>query len=192
MRAKEFNRNRALEKCIALFWTEGYCASAINKVVEVTRVNRSSLYDEFDNKLGILLAAIDLYVSRYADPRMEVLFETKDDQEVIFSFLKSFFQNDAKHPDGCFLIAMALEQGNDYPEIRQRLDAYLKRLKHAFGQVLTNTSDQEQIDTEMRADQLVGLYSAGTSMGVLFKPGEMEHYFKANLRIILSNTYHNV
>lgn len=192
MRAKEFNRNRALEKCVVLFWNNGYSASPINKLVEVTGVNRSSLYDEFENKMGILLAAIDLYIERYVNPKMEVLFAAEEDEKVLFSFLKSFSENDPKHPEGCFLVAMALELGNDYPEISKKLDDYLKRLKDAFIQVSTQSFEGSEMDIASRADQLIGLYCSGTSMSVVFKQGEMERYFKANLKIILSNNHSNV
>ena len=63
MRYKEFNRNSVLEKCIPLFWKNGFRACAISDIVEETGVNRFSLYEEFENKEGILYAALELYRS---------------------------------------------------------------------------------------------------------------------------------
>ena len=54
MRYKEYHPNRILEKSIELFWTNGVNGCSINDIVEYTGVNRFSLYNEFENKNGIL------------------------------------------------------------------------------------------------------------------------------------------
>ena len=93
MRPKEFSRNSVLEKCITLFWEEGYTGTGIQKVVARTGVNRYSLYEEFGNKEGILLASLELYKERYVP--LEKLTKSSTVQDALFQFYSSFFM----HPD---------------------------------------------------------------------------------------------
>ena len=181
MRAKEFNRNRTLEKCISLFWENGYMASGIKAIVEKTGVNRYSLYDEFGSKHGILLAAIDLYWKRYAEVRLEMLKNTSSPREGIHQFLKSFFKPDPHHQKGCFIVTIALEVGNTEEKVADILDEYLHTLKLAFKDVLCEFGAPE---TELIQNQLIGLYCSSMSMGTVFE-NEIDHYIETSLNIIL-------
>jgi len=60
--------------------------------VSATNVNRFSLYEEFENKNGILLASIDLYQKRYLVKNFELLKKDDSSQEVLFNFYISFIE----------------------------------------------------------------------------------------------------
>lgn len=60
MRYKEYNRNKVLEQSLAVFWQKGFNGCSVNELVEITGVNRFSLYSEFENKEGILYASLNL------------------------------------------------------------------------------------------------------------------------------------
>ena len=66
MRYKEFNSNKVLEECISLFWKNSFNGTPMSAIVKQTAVNRFSLYQEFENKQGILYEALKLYRERYA------------------------------------------------------------------------------------------------------------------------------
>ena len=70
MRYKEYNVNRVLEKSMALFWQKGFNGCSVNELVKETGVNRFSLYNEFENKEGILYASLELYRERYCDDKL--------------------------------------------------------------------------------------------------------------------------
>ena len=89
MRPKEFNRNSVIEKCLILFWKEGYNGTGIQKLVDVTGVNRYSLYEEFGSKEGILLASLELYKEKYLP--WDLLAQSLSAQELLFQFYASFF-----------------------------------------------------------------------------------------------------
>ncbi len=92
MRYKEFNSNKVLETCINLFWDSSFGACSIKNIVSATNVNRFSLYEEFDNKDGILLASISLYQKRYSVEKFELLKKEGDLQEVLYNFYINFIE----------------------------------------------------------------------------------------------------
>ena len=108
MRYKEFNRNRVLEKCIPLFWGNGFRACAISDIVRETSVNRFSLYQEFGNKEGILIATLKLYKERYSSENFNILTKDGRSENILNEFYSSFFDS-ANKQDGNFVIHVGVE-----------------------------------------------------------------------------------
>ena len=129
MRYKEFNSNRVLEKCINLFWNKGYVASSIKDVVTTTGVNRFSLYNEFDNKEGILYGTIELYKNRYLSKK---LYTTKTEfaQEEIIQMFKNFLIDNKSHPPGCYIVHIATEIADTNEEVKSILEGYTKEMEN--------------------------------------------------------------
>jgi TetR/AcrR family transcriptional regulator, transcriptional repressor for nem operon len=60
-RHKEFDREKALQKAMEVFWSRGYGAASIQDLVEHMGINRQSLYDTFGDKHALYLQALDRY-----------------------------------------------------------------------------------------------------------------------------------
>lgn len=186
MRYKEFNRNTVLEKCISLFWNDSYRATSIKKIVDITGVNRFSLYAEFVDKEGILQAAVKLYLERYAYKYIEVFEQQTNGKQALLSFFHSYFKESKKHPPGCFLIATSTELFKTNAFVTLELDNYLKQLNKAFVKwAIQNNS----IDSEKKASQLVGLFCSAMSICVILTEAEFKDYLEKNLNVILENEY---
>ncbi|MFG3495884.1 TetR/AcrR family transcriptional regulator [Streptomyces sp. NPDC047928] len=68
---KHFDPDTALEAAMRLFWRQGMASTGIQDVVDVTGLNRSSLYATFGGKRELYLAAL----RRYADERAGAAFQ---------------------------------------------------------------------------------------------------------------------
>ncbi|NQU51822.1 MAG: TetR/AcrR family transcriptional regulator [Bacteroidetes bacterium] len=136
MRYKEFNSNRVLEKCITLFWNKGFGACSINDIVQTTGVNRFSLYNEFNNKEGILYAALELYRNRYLNEKLSPNLNKKSLQEELVAIFTKFLKDEDSHPPGCFTIQIATELADRNERIKEFLDNYINKLEANFLQTL--------------------------------------------------------
>ena len=61
-RPKQFDRDEALERAMAVFWRRGYEGTSVRDLVEHMGINRGSLYDTFGDKRTLFLAAVDRYL----------------------------------------------------------------------------------------------------------------------------------
>lgn len=183
MRPKEFNRNSVLEKCIVLFWKEGYNASGIEKVVDRTDVNRYSLYEEFGNKKGILLASLKLYSERHVP--FDLLKNSSTVKETVYQFLYSFFQlsNANNHPVGCYITSIGMELRED-EKLQKFINEYLETLKSNFSSLLVEFSSVDEKTKATLVKQLTYFYCSCMSMCVILSPEETDKYIKDNLNII--------
>lgn len=63
-RKKTYERGEALRKARDLFWAKGYEGTHLQELVDVTGVNRFSLYSEFGGKDGLFLEALRDYAEQ--------------------------------------------------------------------------------------------------------------------------------
>ncbi|MGQ0528447.1 MAG: TetR/AcrR family transcriptional regulator, partial [Panacagrimonas sp.] len=70
-RSREFDEQTAIAGAMQLFWQRGYQAASLNDLLEVTDLSRSSFYETFGTKRGLLLASL----RHYAESSMAGLVE---------------------------------------------------------------------------------------------------------------------
>lgn len=183
MRYKEFNRNNVLEKCIPLFWATGFRACAISDIVEETGVNRFSLYEEFDNKEGILYAALELYKERYAQINFDILKKEGNPHEILFQFFNSFLNG--KQQDGCFIMHVGTELADNDEKVKAFLKNYMDELEQLFTQLMDNNSETK-LDSAFYARNLVGLFCTSISFCLIHSVEERERHIKNGIQVILN------
>src|SRR5678816_1217310 len=66
-RPKTYTREDVLRQATDLFARKGYDGTHLQELVEVTGLNRFSLYKEFGGKEGLFQAALEAYLGRLAE-----------------------------------------------------------------------------------------------------------------------------
>ena len=184
VRYKEFNSNSVLEKCITLFWNKGFGACAISDIVEETGVNRFSLYEAFDNKEGILIAALELYYERYGKPHLEYLDETKPLQKALAAFYSSYLNEYKGRPAGCFIVHTATELADANVRVREMLDRYLNGIEEHILVLLSHTPSLVESNV-FYTRQLIGLFCTSISFCLIHNYDERVRLIENGIRVIL-------
>lgn len=189
MRYKEFNRNAVLEKCIKLFWQNSYGSIPISKIVEATGVNRYSLYEEFDNKLGLLYASLDLYIERYFTPKLELLDKQGELPNVLLGFIMSFLQDSGHGQTGDYIIHASTELGDHDDEVKKRLNVVLEMLQEKFEENLASL-DVDEDNRKLIAHQLTGFFCTSVSFNLIKDEKVSEKNITSGLDLILKKVSH--
>ena len=184
MRYKEYNVNRVLEKCIALFWDKGFNGCSINEIVETTGVNRFSLYHEFTNKEGILYQSLKLYRDRYTNDKFSALNSDGDLEVVLKNFYLSFLK-ESEPVQGCYFIHIGTELADSDPRVKKSVGDFLMHINNLFVDLLLKHNFEKQ-DAELRARHLLGLYCTTMSFCLIHTPEEREKYTLNGIKLILS------
>ena len=182
MRYKEFNNSKVLEDCISLFWKGSFKGTPISKIVDVTKVNRFSLYHEFENKNGLLYASLDLYKQRYSDIYVKELNKKGELNEVITDFLTQYL-NPSNNQVGCYLIYISTEMGDNDKAVKAFLSSYLLELEECFSSLLSN---YEMNDKETVAKNLVMFFCNIMCYCHIQSFEESKNYIQLNLDLILN------
>jgi len=117
-RPKQFCRDIALDKALEMFWRHGYEATSMADLVDATGAKAPTLYAEFGNKEGLFRAAVERYVSKFAEKGKALLNRPGSTiAEAVEDFMRAAAAmfTDKSLPSGCFIIctSAALSASSD-------------------------------------------------------------------------------
>ena len=156
-RTREFDTDKAIADIADKFWADGYEATGIADLVEVTGVARASLYGAFGSKQEMLHLAIE----RYLDTVIEAQWSNVDDgglDGAKFMF-RTFARVRKERPErakwGCLMVNSSVELGRTDPAVVALGGRYRSRINSAFTSALERAAADGDIEgghTEERAE----------------------------------------
>lgn len=185
MRYKEYNVNSVLEKSFRLFWKHGFKGCSINEIVNVTGVNRFSLYHEFENKEGILYASLKLYRDRYCQQKLDILTQEGELMNTLKKFYLSFI-DETNEISGCYFIHIATELADQDKKIRAIVDTYLSEIENMINTLLQSEDISSKRST-LLSRHLLGLYCTAMSFCLIHSKEQREKHIETGIQIILKN-----
>jgi len=114
-----FDHYKTLEKATAIFQQKGYHGTSMQDLVDVTGLNRSSIYNSFGNKLTLFMEVLNHYfkkIRKRIDAMIVHTYDAKDALNGIFEiYLEDIINDD--HNKGCLIINTLGEMTNQEPVI---------------------------------------------------------------------------
>lgn len=120
-RPKTYQRAEVLRKATDLFARKGYEGAHLQELVEVTGLNRFSLYKEFGGKEGLFQAALDSYLEKLG----ELDAHLKRDPPGLAN-LRAFYAAllDQEFPHGCFAVNTIREKHVVPPRVYTTIERF--------------------------------------------------------------------
>lgn len=135
---KAFDPQRVLEKAMNAFWERGYEGLSIEDLVRSTGIGRGSLYDTFDDKHSLYLAALDQYIAAARAQTSALLDQPGTLQELLGRLFQT--QVDVLLSDparrGCFLVNASLEMAPHDPAVNTIVQSALQELEEGLYRLL--------------------------------------------------------
>ena len=110
----KFDRNQMLESIVLVFQEKGYSGTSMQDIVDITKLNRSSIYNSFGSKMELYLEALDVYKNDFIDTSSKKISNTQCGLEAIqllFSYHISRIIND-NEGKGCMIANCKSELGS--------------------------------------------------------------------------------
>ncbi|MBY5990911.1 TetR/AcrR family transcriptional regulator [Ferrimonas balearica] len=167
MRTAEFDREQVLRAAIHAFVSKGYTKTSMQDLKAATGLHPGSLYCAFDNKQGLMLAAIEQYDKDKSAEFQALFADSNTVMEGLWDYLARTIEDitsSGEHRLKACLSQKALsELGDNEPEIEAALKASSQRWKAALVRVFEQAIEQGEVSAERSAEQR-GQYLA---MGLL-------------------------
>src|SRR5713226_3449463 len=87
-RPRAFDRNKALDRALGLFWSQGFEGTSVTELTEALAINRPSLYAAFGTKEELFNEALDLYVRAYGLPIERAIQEEQTARSAVARILR--------------------------------------------------------------------------------------------------------
>jgi len=161
-RPRSFDSEKALEQALGLFWHRGYLGTSYSDLCAETGLSKPSLYAAYGNKEETFLTALDLYVSRYVLPGIDILESEPNPPEAVRKLLVATVEGlTAKGtPQGCMIAtnaACAAAPGVP-PAIAIALKAAAKKTPNALATRLTRVQAARQLPPDTNISALTAFY----------------------------------
>ncbi len=159
----EFDREKALQDAMLLFWRRGYHKASVRDLTEATRLQPGSLYGAFNNKRSLFLSSLDYYAEELKQFVDSVLHSEKPPLiriRFFFDYLLDEMRSDPEEK-GCLLVNTLLEVPAEDEEINQRVIQALGYVEQSFRQVLTEALERGELASGKDPSTLARLLMTG-------------------------------
>lgn len=142
-RPLEFDRSKAVNRALVLFWRKGYQASSLADLLTAMGIGRSSFYAAFTDKRTLFLECLDLFAARTVDLVQRARSEMPPVDALQHFFERNFIGapgsgvgvSKSRHW-GCMLVNTVIELAGVDDELAQRASRHLAELQHIFQECL--------------------------------------------------------
>lgn len=159
----EFDRPRAVNKALVLFWRKGYQATSLAHLLAAMGISRSSFYAAFTDKRSLYIECMDLFSAR----TLNLLQRARAEMPPVDA-LQGFFERNVgeargahvvKGHWGCLLVNTVLEMSDVDDELAERASRHLGELQHLFQAYLKDAGAAPDLAEELAA--MLMLFMAG-------------------------------
>jgi AcrR family transcriptional regulator len=129
-RPRSYDPDRALAGALDTFWDNGFAATSLDMLSDVTAMKRPSLYAAFGDKQEIYLKALARYHGVVRESFAGALERDGPVREALAGYLAAaidLYTSTAAKPRGCFTVCTAAVEAPNNPAIRAALAAALDR-----------------------------------------------------------------
>jgi TetR/AcrR family transcriptional repressor of nem operon len=132
----EFDRPKAVNRALALFWRKGYHATSLADLVAAMGISRSSFYAAFSDKRSLFIECLDLFAAR----SLQMLQHARAAMTPVDA-LQSFFEHNftgahgaatARGHWGCMLVNTVLEMAGVDDPLAARASEHLHKVQCFF------------------------------------------------------------
>ena len=152
----EFDRPKAVNRALALFWRKGYQATSLADLLAAMDISRSSFYAAFTDKRSLFIECLDLFSAR----TLEMLHQARAEMPPVDA-LQSFFERNfvgahgagaVRGHWGCMLVNTVLEMAGVDDDLAARASHHLGEMQRIFQASLEDAGAEP-----VRAEELAAM-----------------------------------
>ena len=151
----EFDREKAVETAMNLFWQQGYTATSLNRLLAAMGIGRSSFYAAFGDKRSLYIECLDLF---YEGTRriLDDAWERHRSPRAIVDFFEHTLLSapgyQAKR--GCMMVNTVLELAGVDEDLNQLAANLLSRIESLFVSYFREAHRCGQIPADQDPEKL--------------------------------------
>lgn len=165
-RPVEFVYEDVLTNAMEQFWREGFEASSVQKLLDVTGINRGTLYNSFGDKGTFFKSCLEHY-SKLVDKELNA--SINDEELAPWDAVNKYFETtvlgvtNKRRSMGCLLVNSFCESINYDKEVQKLVKGYYNNIRKAILKRMKQAEKNKQlatgVDAGLATETLVNLLS---------------------------------
>ena len=142
-RPTSFDTDTALMAAVNTFWSYGYSASSMQRLLDAMQLNRGSLYNSYGDKRKLFLASLDRYFEIFSTAVIKLIDDSPNPVQGLLAVfeLTLLGLSPEYRQRGCLLVNSMAELGDNDPELAQYAKRLSDQIQHAISRALTRAKD---------------------------------------------------
>lgn len=143
-RPKAFIREEVIENALLVFWTKGYAATSLSDLVDITGLNKKSLYNEFGSKHELFKVVLDKYGQKKSH-QVKILTKEPLGKKNVINYLNDLA--DSVDPKGCLLSLSISERDLLEKDVKNDVKKKFKGLQVLIYENLKNEYSEQKANS---------------------------------------------
>jgi TetR/AcrR family transcriptional repressor of nem operon len=170
----QVTKEHIIRQSAGLFNTKGYTGTSLSEIIERCNVRKGGIYNHFENKDEIALAAFDYMFKQLKDLLSKALTEHSEPTEKILAICEVYImlvEQDACE-GGCPIMNTAVENDDGHPMLKQRAQLAMSEIMSGLGEIIREGMKRQQfrsnIDVEEACSVVIALIEGGVMLSKLY------------------------
>jgi AcrR family transcriptional regulator len=170
----EQTREMIIRQSAAVFNRFGYFGTSMSDIMRETGLEKGGIYNHFENKEDLALAAFEYAVGRTSTKIEEAFRSTRNAADRLLAFMEVFRSliNDPILPGGCPVLNTAIEADDANPVLKERARAAMNELCDTVNRVVAKGIERDevnpQVDAQSAATILISTLEGAMMMSKLY------------------------
>ncbi|WP_315794075.1 TetR/AcrR family transcriptional regulator [Paenibacillus sp. BIC5C1] len=182
LRKGQITKEHIIRESAALFNTKGYTGASLSKIIERCGVRKGGIYNHFETKDEIALAAFDYSVSQmlqFHSQALEGVTNSKDKLLAICGVYIDMMENNTLE-GGCPLLNTAVESDDAHPLLKERAQHAMTNLLNELTQVLVQGVEQKEFRADIALEEvssnIIAIIEGGVMLSKLYEDSKYIRY----------------
>ncbi|QPH54615.1 TetR/AcrR family transcriptional regulator [Pontivivens ytuae] len=130
---RKFDEAKLIKDAMRTFWARGAAATTMADLAMATGVQRGSLYNAYGDRETLLIAALDLYATRWRAQAVQALTDPEPEAAVAgFLQVHTDRMADPGNPPGCLMTEVSMELADLSEAVAQRVAMHFQQTEDAL------------------------------------------------------------
>lgn len=192
MRKGEKTREYIIMQAAELFNQQGYFGSSMADIMQVTGLRKGGIYNHFESKDELALAAFDYAVDVLSRAYLEAIKGKKTVAEQLIAIV-SVYKNVVEAPPlkgGCPILNTAIESDDTHPALREKaaqaMDQFLNFLHMLINRGIRKGEIKEDADPESIAIFITSTMEGAVMLSKLYQDNHYIQQALEQLRVYIN------
>ncbi|KRE94926.1 TetR family transcriptional regulator [Paenibacillus sp. Soil766] len=187
----QVTKEHIIRQSAGLFNTKGFTGTSLSEIIERCNVRKGGIYNHFENKDEIALAAFDYMFAQLKNLLTEAMSERSTPAEKILAICDVYIDVVEQNiwEGGCPLLNTAVENDDGHPLLKQRAQLAMLELMTGLGDILREGIKLGQfrsdIDVEAVISVVIALIEGGVMLSKLHNDNKYIRYCTNQVKVYI-------